>query len=95
MDRTRENTISFIIKAVIGVVFVVLFVLLLSQYITMAGLEDKKNKLDTELENVTSQYNELQNEYESIRENYDEYVEDYTRDNYNYGYDDDIIINKS
>jgi len=85
MDKTK--TISTIIKTSIGIIFAIFFVVLISQYISMAQLNAKKDRLDLELSAITQQYENLSNEYDNISENFEDYVEDYVRDNYDYGYD--------
>ena len=83
-----------IIKMIIYVAFAILILVLLAQYISMAQLNNKKAKLDAELNSTTSQYEKLNDEYNDINENYDDYVEDYVRDNYDYVEDGDVLFNK-
>lgn len=90
----RQQLISKIIKISIGIIFAVFFVILLSQYITMAQLSAKQQNLTNELQTQTTEYEKLNEEYESIAENYEDYVTDYTRDNYDYSSEGDILINK-
>ena len=95
MNHLSQKTISLLIKASIGIILAVLFVVLLAQYITMAQLGAKQESLDRELETATAQYQELEAEYNNINDNYDEYVEFVTRNNDDYGFDDDVLINKN
>ena len=90
----KSKAISIIIKTTISILFAVFFVILLSQYITIAQLNNKNDRLNAELSSATNQYNELDKTYNDISSNYEDYVEDYVRDNYDYGHDDDILINK-
>ena len=95
MTETKNNNIAIIIKTATIVLFAMFFVILLSQYITMAQLEAKKSKLEKDFETLTTEYTEIQSEYENIRDNYEEYVESTSRNNYDYGYEDDVLINKN
>lgn len=90
MDNTK--TISNIIKLTIGIIFAIFFVVLFSQYISMAQLNAKKDKLDAELATTTKQHETLSNEYDNISQNYEDYVEEYVRDNYDYGYEGETIF---
>lgn len=90
----KSKAISIMIKTAIGILFAVFFVVLLSQYITIAQLNSKNDKLNTELNSTTQQYQELDKQYQDISSNYEDYVEDYVRDNYDYVHDDEILINK-
>jgi len=90
----KSKAISIMIKTTIGVLFAVFFVILLSQYITIAQLNSKNGQLNAELSSATQRYNELDKEYKDISSNYEDYVENYVRDNYDYGHDDDVLINK-
>lgn len=90
----KSKTISIIIKTSIGILFGVFFVILLSQYISIAQLNSKNEKLKKELALTSEQYQTLDNEYQNISSHYEDYVEDYVRDNYDYVYDDEILINK-
>ena len=90
----KSKTISIIIKTSIGILFGVFFVILLSQYISIAQLNSKNEKLKKELALTSEQYQTLNNEYQNISSNYEDYVEDYVRDNYDYVHDDEILINK-
>ena len=93
-DMEKQQLVSKIIKISISILFVVFFVILLGQYITMAQLNAKQSKLDGELNSKTEQYQTLNNEYEQISQNYEDYVTDYARDNFDYVAEDEILINK-
>lgn len=90
----KQQLISKIIKISIGIIFAVFFVILLSQYITMAQLDAKQKNLDNELKTQTEQYDALNEQYRHIADNYEEYVTDYVRDNFDYSNEEDILINK-
>ena len=92
MDRSK--TISNIIKLCIVIGLFVISIVLLAQYIAIAQLNAKQQKLSTELETATQEYTELSSTYESISQNYEEYVEDYMRDNYDYVDEGEVIFNK-
>ncbi len=92
MDKSKA--ISIIIKTTICILFAVIFVVLLSQYITIAQLNKKNESLNTELSTITKQQEELTKQYNDINNNYEDYVEDYMRDKYDYVKDDQVLINK-
>ena len=91
MDNSK--TITTIIKTSIAILFAIFFVILLAQYISIAQLNAKNERLDSELQTANQQYEDLSNEYNSIASNYDDYVEDYVRENYGYGYEGEIVFN--
>ena len=93
MDKSKA--MSIIIKTSICILFAVFFVVLLSQYITIAQLNKKNQSLNSELSAVTQQQQELTDRYNEINDNYDDYVEDYMRDNYDYVKEDQVLINKN
>lgn len=90
----KHKLISNIIKVSVVVLFAIFFIILLSQYITMAQLKNKETKLNAELEGTKQQYDELSKKNDNISSNYEEYVVDYVRDNYDYVKDGEILINK-
>ena len=94
MEKTI--TISTIIKAVIGIIFAIFFVVLLSQYISIAQLNAKNERLSAELASKSQQFDDLNNEKDAISENgeyKDTYIEDYVREHYQYGYEDETLFN--
>ena len=91
MDNSK--TITTIIKTSIAILFAVFFIVLLAQYISIAQLNAKNERLDSELQTANQQYDELTNQYNDIANNYDDYVEDYVRENYDYGYEGEIKFN--
>lgn len=90
----KQKFISNLIKVSIVVLFAVVLILLLSQYITIAQLKNKRAKLDTELAETKQQYDDLSQENDDISNNYEDYVTDYARDNFDYVADGEILINK-
>ena len=90
----KQKLISNIIKVSIAILFAIIFIVLFSQYITMAQLKNKNSKLDAELANTKQQYDDLSQQYDDISNNYEDYVTDYVRDNYDYVEDGEILINK-
>lgn len=90
----KQKYISNLIRVSIVVLMAIVLLVLLSQYITMAQLQNKSAKLDAELAATKQQYDDRKNEYDDISNNYEDYVTDYTRDNYDYVEDGEILINK-
>ena len=91
MDNSK--TISTVIKTSIAILFAIFFIVLLSQYISIAQLNAKNDRLNTELETATQEYESRSNEYNSIAENYEDYVEDYVRENHEYGFEGETLFN--
>ena len=66
VNMEKSKVISIMIKTSIGILFAVFFVVLLSQYIVIAQLNNKNDKLKAELATSTQQYEELDKEYQDI-----------------------------
>lgn len=94
MENSKQDTISKIIKISIGIVFALFFIILLSQYITIANLNEKASSLHRQQAEVAQTLEQKNNQYNDINDNYDKYVEDYARDNYDYVDDGEILFNK-
>lgn len=94
MENSKQDTISKIIKISIGIVFAIFFIILLSQYITIANLNAKASSLHRQQAEVAQTLEQKNNQYNDINDNYDKYVEDYARDNYDYVDDGEILFNK-
>ena len=90
----KQKLISTLIKVSIAVIFAILFIVLLSQYITMAQLNKKRYELNSELNATKKQYEDLSNTNDDISNNYEDYVTEYARDNFDYVEDGEILINK-
>ena len=90
----KQKYISNLIKVSIVVLFAVLIILLLGQYITMAQLKNKSARLDAELASTKQQYDDLSQQHDDISNNYEDYVTGYARDNFDYVDDGEILINK-
>lgn len=90
----KQELYTKIIKICIGAIFAIFFVVLLSQYISIAQLKAKQANLNNEYATQSQKYSDLTNEYNDISNNYDDYATDYARDNYDYVADGEILINK-
>ncbi len=90
----KQQFVSKVIKISVIIIFVIFFIILFGQYITIAQLNAKKSKLDDELSAQTEQYQVLEEEYSNISNNYEDYVKKTARDNHDYVEEDEILINK-
>ena len=91
MDNSK--TISTVIKTSIAILFAIFFVLLLSQYISIAQLNAKNDSLNNELQSATQELENYNQEHDNIANNYESFVEDYVRENFEYGYEGETSFN--
>ena len=78
----QENKMVFyskLIKIAIGVAFAILLIVLLSQYIQLAKLNNQNNALQSEYSTALTNKNELTEKKNGIEADYNQFVEDYAR----------------
>lgn len=73
-------------------VMIVLGVVLLVQYISLAKLTNQSNALDSEYSKAQTEYNEKSDFKKDLEDNYNQYVEDKCKENENMKYDNEEVL---
>jgi cell division protein FtsB len=94
MTENKAKIYSILIKIAIGIVFSVLIIVLLYQYITLGKLNNKYDSLSNDYTALQAEKTDLEKQQKDIEDNYEEYVTDYARDKFNYTDEDEILFNK-
>ncbi len=80
MTEKQMAILSKAIKYTVMCVFLVLVILVITQYIKMATLSAQQNTLSTELEQLEEQKSNEEARQENLEDNYSQFVEDYAKE---------------
>jgi cell division protein FtsB len=86
------SIVSNLIKYGLILVFVVVFVVLITQYIVIGNLKSQHNAISDQLSALEQELAEKEEELDSIENNYEQYVEDYAKENLDMSHDGETVF---
>mgnify|MGYP003297458718 CR=1 FL=1 len=88
MGFKRVNTVK-IVSIICAIVFFVLSIILIIEFVNIANLKQKEKQLNLRLQEVTSSISETTKQANYLNSN--EYLEDYARENLGWGKNGEVI----
>lgn len=92
MTERQMAIVSNLIKYGILILFLVIFAVLIGQYIVLGNLRSKQNTQTQILTETQQDLQDKQDEKDSILNNYNQYVEDYAKENLNMAGENETVF---